>query len=158
MTMNDDQKNHLICEIADWYIGGLWEREFEELSGPEQVFRVVWMVEAEVNNGGFDQWFFNAEHQDVAGAVDALLTIGAPEMADIVRKACAAWPQGRPAVDILERRAFLAKDHEDQGQIWSELDCEFFRYPEDLTDLLYRFVVNHHREVRGFEAVGKRMN
>ncbi|MCC7293171.1 MAG: DUF4375 domain-containing protein [Phycisphaerales bacterium] len=156
--MDDDQKNHLICEVADWYIGGLWQRGFEALSGPEQVFRMVWRIEAEVNNGGFDQWFFNAEHQDVAGAVEALLTIGAPKMADIVRRACVAWPQGRPPVDIRERRAFLVKDHGHEGSIGSELDRDFLCYPEDLTDLLHRFVMKNASEILGFTAVRSRVN
>src|SRR5512139_1031136 len=63
------------------------ELGFSALSPNEQVFLLVWSLEAEVNNGGFHQLFFNSTGDRFAEIADALRTIGAVQMAAIVDRA-----------------------------------------------------------------------
>src|SRR6185295_11604327 len=55
---------------------------FRALSNPERVFLCVWNLEAEVNNGGFSQFFDNSAGDYAAETPGALRTIGAAAMAD----------------------------------------------------------------------------
>ena len=53
--MTNDREKHL-AGIYD----NLAKFSWSELSEPERAFVAVWELEAEVNNGGFSQYFFNA--------------------------------------------------------------------------------------------------
>src|SRR5262245_26824721 len=87
----------------------LWpiaHERFADLSPSEQVFILVWEVEAEVNNGGFNQFFFNSAGDRASATVAALRTIGAERMASIVDRANASFPDG-PPVDRSIRQELL---------------------------------------------------
>src|SRR5688572_28591093 len=66
------------------------------LSSAEQVFLSVWELEAEVNNGGFNQYFFNSTGDRARGAPAALRSIGASNAAAIVDRALASFAQRFP--------------------------------------------------------------
>jgi hypothetical protein len=63
------------------------------------VFVCVWELEADVNNGGFDQYYFNSSGDLAGDAVESLNAIGAKNTADVVRQANALFGAGGPAVD-----------------------------------------------------------
>lgn len=52
-----------------------WRVDYHQLSPPERVFRAIWELEGEANNGGLDQYFFNSSGSLVPDVVDALKTI-----------------------------------------------------------------------------------
>lgn len=53
----------------------------------EQVVLAIEALEREVNNGGYDQFFFNSSRRFVAVIVHALQLIGCPQTAAITQKA-----------------------------------------------------------------------
>src|SRR6185436_580594 len=67
-------------------------------SDVEQVALCMHKLEAEVNNGGFHQFFFNSSGELVPQTLDALKTIGAPKTRQLLERAVAiAFPGGYPA-------------------------------------------------------------
>ena len=56
----------------------------EGLSPEERVVHCVWWLEAEVNNGGFDQFFFNSAGGAVPETLEALEWIGANKTKDLL--------------------------------------------------------------------------
>ena len=46
-------KNSQLIEISEK--GRFWKLDFDELTPSEQVFRAIWDLEGDVNNGGFEQ-------------------------------------------------------------------------------------------------------
>lgn len=70
----------------------------QDLSPPEQTFILVWELEAEVNNGGFHQFFFNSDGDRAVLTPAALRQIGAEHTASIVERANAMFP-GAPPTD-----------------------------------------------------------
>src|SRR4051812_7921032 len=66
---------------------------------PGEVRQLVTELEAEVNNGGFDQFFFNSAGDQTARTIGALEFIGAKHTAAIVRAAAAKFPGGMPPAD-----------------------------------------------------------
>lgn len=77
---------------------------FELLTATEQVFHTVWWFEAELNNGGFDQFFFNSRGNYAAQTIAALERIGASTTANIVKRACAMFPDSTPSPDWSTRQ------------------------------------------------------
>lgn len=76
----------------------LWpiaNERFSDLSASERVFILVWEVEAEVNNGGFNQFFLNTAGDRASATAAALRTIGAERTASIVDRANSSWVFGK---------------------------------------------------------------
>jgi len=120
---------------------------FSELSPSERVFILVWELEAEVNNGGFNQFFFNSAGDRASATPAALRAIGAGRTAAIVDEANSSFPDGPPA-DRAVRQGVLETIDPDT-ELFDELDQEFYGYPDDLSALLYRFVIEHRSDIRG---------
>ena len=113
---------------------------------PQKVFTAIWEVEAEVNNGGFSQYFLNDSAESASFVVNALTTIGAHKTADICSRAIVtAFPGGLPQT-VEAIRSIAADFSEDILGKLEPLDQEFFSYPHNLTDLLFAYVTAHPEE------------
>jgi hypothetical protein len=122
----------------------VWAREAvvgaEALSGAERVFLYVWNLEAEVNNGGFDQFYINSAG-DYAGVTPAALReIGASRAAEIVQAANSVFGPMGPPTDRDARWEALDGLGAPATDVLGELDARFYEYPDDLEALLLRFV------------------
>jgi hypothetical protein len=92
-------------------------------------------LEAEVNNGGFDQFFFNAAGDNAAATIEALESVGARATAEIVRRACARFPDGMPSANRFERQEALEAVSPDSDAFEQE-DEAFYASEEDLSTLV----------------------
>ena len=99
------------------------------------VQRLVEELEAQVNNGGFDQFFFNSAGNESEPTIRALEAIGAIRTAAIVRRACARFPGGMPPADWSARQELLERVSPD-SEAFEEEDAEFYEYNEDLAALV----------------------
>jgi len=116
------------------------------LSEAERVFYITQIVEMEVNNGGFSQFFFNSSGNFSNELVSAFTAIGAHKTAAICQKAINAFGRDIP-VDWEERREMLDELESDEIiEILEECDSAFFAYEEDLNELNYNFVMNNKEQ------------
>jgi Domain of unknown function (DUF4375) len=120
-----------------------WTLGYQALHSPERVFLCVWELEAEVNNGGFDQYYFNEPGGRAIEAVRALVAIGAARMAAIVREANCLYGQAGPAPDRKTRQVQLLALPSAATERMSQLDAEFCNYPDNLEALLKAYVHEH---------------
>jgi len=106
----------------------------------------IWALEAEVNSGGFSQYFFNSSRETAGFVVETLRTVGALQTVVLCKQAIAtAFPAGLPADLGLIRSA--AADFSDETEAGLDaLDNQFYQYPDNLTDLLYEYVSAHPEE------------
>jgi hypothetical protein len=93
-------------------------------------------LEAEVNNDGFDQFFFNSPGDEAAETVAALEAIGAQKTAAILRQACAKFPGGMPPVDRDARQVILVDVVSPESHAFEQEDADFYAYEEDLSALV----------------------
>lgn len=116
------------------------------LSGPERVVYVTQMLELEVNNGGFSQYFFNSSGNEANELVDAYIQLGAPKTAAICQRAIDAYGHPIPT-DWEERRDMLEQyETDDVCTILDECDTAFFAYEENLLELTYDYVMEHRSD------------
>lgn len=92
-------------------------------------------LEAEINNGGFDQFFFNSAGDYTEETIQALIKIGALHTADIVKKAAAKFPGGMPPKERDDRQELL-EDISPDSDAFENFDEEFLAYEDDLASLL----------------------
>lgn len=145
MSLDTSEMNQRLVEFAENQNSRLWHVDYTALSPPERVFRAIWELEAEVNNGGFHQYFLNSSGSLAPDAVDALRTIGADAMAGIVEHAIKIAGYEALAFDDT-RKAKLDVGPEVLEKL-DELDQAFYANPDNLTVLLYKYVSDHAGEM-----------
>ncbi len=106
-----------------------------EMPAQDPVVELVSALEAEVNNGGFDQFFLNSAGDDTQETITALERIGALKTAKIVREAAARFPAGSPPQDRTSREEELLKIAPD-SQAFEDHDRAFYKYEDDLDALV----------------------
>src|SRR5205807_1179087 len=140
VTLETKEMNRRLIELAEDPKRRFWRLDYDALSEPERTFRAIWELEAEVNNGGFRQFFLNDSGGLVLHAVNALRRVEAHAMADIVQRAVYAVGSNTAWSDNLTRQAKLRKLSNEVEEELNKLSEEFFSYPDNLTTLLYRYV------------------
>ena len=139
-------KNAILIALSQSDRTEFGKDNFSIQSIPQKIFSCVWALEGEVNNGGFSQYFFNSSRETASFAVEALKVIGASKTAQLCEEAInVAFPSGLPADPDLIRSATADFPESTEAKL-SELDNQFYGYPDDLTDLLYRYVSMHPEE------------
>jgi hypothetical protein len=101
-----------------------------------EVRELVGILEAEVNNGGFDQFFFNSAGDRTCDIIYALEAIGAKHTAAIVRSAASKFPGGMPPVDRDARQGLLLEQVSPDSDAFESDDQAFFAYHDDLESLV----------------------
>jgi Domain of unknown function (DUF4375) len=115
---------------------------FDDLDEVDRVLVTIWGLEADVNNGGFDQFYFNGSGDLAFFAPSALRLIGANRMGDLVTQANAVFGPDGPTRSRTARQAqlFLVAPPDGDRDPWDELDRAFQAYPDDIADLLTGFL------------------
>ncbi|SDD73935.1 DMP19 family protein [Rhodococcus tukisamuensis] len=115
---------------AGWDVDALSQRDHELVA--------LWRLEADINNGGFLQFFGNWGVRNHLTAVAALDLIGACRAAELVRRMHAVIePYADEVVSPADLPGLLTESDHDRLQ---ELDEAFWEYP----DRLARLVVQHY--------------
>ena len=142
----EDENEFLIA--LDVWLGSkcTYGEAMERLSDAEKTFYLVFQLEAEVNNGGFSQFFFNTSGNFANETADALRAIGADKTAEIYLRAIGVFG-GEVPKNRRERQDMLEKAKTDEvNKILSECDREFCAYPDNLTELCYKFVFENKEQ------------
>src|SRR5687768_15196846 len=125
-----------IESLTDAALKKLWDQGFEVLDQREQLLVTIWGLEADVNNGGFDQYYFNSYGDLAQHCPGALRLIGANRTAELVELANAAFGTEGPPQNREERQDRLDEIRDTATPMWDSLEQEFYGYPDDLSELL----------------------
>ena len=116
----------------------------EKLNEYERVFLVTQILEMEVNNGGFDQFFFNSSGDFSNEIVDAFTKINAFKTAEICKKALSVF--NGPVPTDREKRMELLDELEENDEIeefLNECDNQFYKYEDKLEELTYSYLMKY---------------
>ena len=124
----------------DNYVSQLCEygERIENLTASQRAFYLNQNLEREVNNGGFQQFFFNSSGNNADETVAALASIGAHNTAELLRLAIAKFPGGKVSGDQDERQVLMVDSF--SGEAFEDLDEKFFAYEDPLTDLNFEWI------------------
>jgi hypothetical protein len=129
----------------------LWRRlELKEqagaLSASELAIVCVMNVDAEVNNGGFDQFFFNSSGDHASETGPALRRVGLADVADLYDRALKGFP-GTPLQDTGARREQMRSVPRETERVWSELDLAYYKLKVDVVAAVARFARSHPKDI-----------
>lgn len=117
--------------------------KMEALNKDERLFYISQEVEREVNNGGFDQFFFNSSGNFSNEIVEVFKTIGTGARSEICQRAVDVFGATVP-VDSFERQDLMEELDEDKRyEIWSDCDSDYYACEDDLDSLIYSFIIEH---------------
>lgn len=110
---------------------------FAELEPDAGDIYLVGLLEGDVNNGGFSQYFWNTEGQHAASTVEVLKRIGAKETASLLRRAMKLYgaPPSGDLDEWYDRLERVDSEHEEQ---LAELDEHFYEGVDDLPVLVMK--------------------
>jgi Domain of unknown function (DUF4375)/HEAT repeats len=118
---------------------------FSQLPVPQRRLVLVVYLDGQVNNGGFEQYFFNAS--DDAGEVAAALEdIGLAEAARTFRHAVSAFGKAGPSLDLDARRRQLEKLGTSGDERLEAANERWFALSADIQAPLYLYALKHKRE------------
>src|SRR5262245_20091887 len=121
-----------LFKVCDHVFDRYGKLGYDKLSQPEKVFVCVWGLEGEVNNGGFDQYYFNSSGDHAIDAVESLEAIGAKHTAGLVRQANSLFGESGPSPDRFARQKQLDSFGDAKMKKMTEIDKEFYKYEDKL--------------------------
>jgi hypothetical protein len=112
----------------------------DKLTEPQKTFYFNQYLEKEINNGGFNQYFYNSAGNFSHQTVIALRQINATKTANILQSAIDQFPNSIVPEDRTNRQAILETIEDKADGVWEQLDQKFFAYEENLSDLNIEFI------------------
>jgi hypothetical protein len=115
------------------------------LTEPERFYYSLWVLEAAVNNGGFESYFSSVSIEDAKTAAAAPDAVGAAKMSAILRAAIAML---KGPTKIPTQFSLNAKSASEQKWLDS-LSRQFTDYPDNLRQLIAAYVGTHEGAFKG---------
>lgn len=138
LLLNDDaEKITRIGEIIGKKIPK--KDNFENLNEFEKNFIYIDVLESNVTEGGFIQFFFNSSGQFTHEVFQAYLAIKAEKTVDILTKAIFLFPEV-PVPKNTHLRRKLLMEKESNIDLWDDLDKEFDKYEDNIIALTLDYV------------------
>lgn len=119
--------------------------EFEvvsNLSQPRQAIYIIWQIEAEVNNGGFNQFYFNSSGQFADKSENAFKQIGSIKFTDLMHRANETFNKNKEQITKEQDGTIEGFSKSYNENPLNKLDSEFYKTyeSEDLSKLKVEFM------------------
>lgn len=139
-----EDKTLFLIAMSDWLNRKCgYGEHISLLTLEERVIFIVDLFQAEVNNGGFDQYLHNRSGIFAGELVSSLLAIGACLTAEICKRALSTFPAELPA-DYEARYALLDELITDEiAEALDSFDMQIYDYPDDLENLMYLYITEN---------------
>jgi hypothetical protein len=138
LLLNDDaEKITRIGEIIGKKIPA--KDNFSNLNEFEKTFIYIDVLEDNVTNGGFIQFFFNSSGQFAHEIFQAYLAIKAETTLDILTKAIHLFPE-MPVPKNPRIRQQILMEKDSNIDLWDTLDTEFYKYEDNIIELTLNYV------------------
>jgi HEAT repeat protein len=121
---------------------------FEGASKPEQHVTAIMDLDAEVNNGGYSQYFFNCAGDRWPIAIESAKTIGAVHLAAQLERAIAVFGT-RPSLDRSRRIKQYGRLSDEIENALDDLSSEYYKDADRLDVLLASYMIRHKDAIRG---------
>jgi hypothetical protein len=141
------EKTHESATVVGALLYRIRAKPVERLSLIEKRLLAVDDLRAEVNNGGFEQYFSNAPGDQSAVALQAFRDMGATHLARLLQRALAAFPGGKPPTDMAKRQKVVEQIRRRAQAVWGASDEEFYLREEGLSDLALAYAKKYRTQI-----------
>lgn len=150
-TTSDENLEQIIVDNISLKVNGDSENEYfvaRELTKPQQFIFIIEQVEAEVNNGGFNQFFYNSSKEYAKNMEEAFKAIGATKFSALVSKANKIYNYHKEEIIKMQDGSLDGFSKSYDNNPLNKLDDEFYVLykKEDLGKLKIKFIRSHKTE------------
>ncbi|MEO7488816.1 MAG: DUF4375 domain-containing protein [Ferruginibacter sp.] len=150
-TTSDDELLQTVFDNLIAKFPNDYRKEYQTVLGwtkSQQAIYIIWCLEAEVNNGGYNQFYYNPSGQYADLAPDALKLIGALNFADLTARANEVYKNDNEKITKEQDGTLegFSKSYDDNPL--GEFDDAFYdlSMKEDLQKIQVDFIRNHKQE------------
>ncbi len=147
-TTSDDKLLQVVFDNLSAKQPTDYQKEYEtvlSMNKARQAIYLIWLLEAEVNNGGYNQFYFNSSGQFYKHLPDALKLVGANKFADLTKRANDTFEKENPKITQHQDGTLegFSKSYDDNPL--KKFDDEFYDLykTENLQQLQVRFIRKH---------------
>lgn len=144
-STNDEELLQLIFNNLSDKLPDDYDKEFKTVTSwnkSRQAIYVIWLLEGEVNNGGFNQFYFNSSGEFAELLPDALELVGAKKFANLMLRANSTYLTENDKITEHQDGTIegFSKSYEDNPL--DEYDDEFYELydVENLNDLQIEYI------------------
>ncbi len=139
----------LVSHGLNGFSDRIWKAEgTAALAQPQRNYLAVMVLDAEVRNGGFSQYFFNSSGDDWKTALSGLETMGSKERLAILKKTLAKFNKSSPSENRNQRMEQLAKIESGKDSVFNELNTRYYECEENLEVLMMHYVLRNAEAFR----------
>ncbi len=150
-STSDDEILFTIFENLNSKLPNDYHKEYESVmlwTKPRQFIYLIWLLEAEVNNGGYNQFYFNSSGQYYKLLPGVLKLIGADKFAELTERANSVFEKENNKIKQHQDGTIegFSKSYDDNPL--NKLDVEFYLLyeQEDLQKLQIDYIRKHKEE------------
>ncbi len=122
--------------------------KISKLSKGQQAIFSIWMLQAEVNNGGFNQFYYNSSGQFANMAEEGLKLIGANKYAELVKQANNTYLTIKDELEEKNDGSIESFSESYEDNPLNELDDKFYELEEQesLDSIQIAFIEENYKE------------
>jgi hypothetical protein len=144
-SIPDDKLEQTIFDNIYEIIGDDYKNELnnvKKLTKGQQAFFSTWILEGEINNGGFNQFYFNSSGQYAEMAEIGLKTIGADKFSELTSKANKIYIENKERLEEFDDGTMESFSESYKDNPLNDLDTEFYELykSEKIGDLRIKYI------------------
>jgi hypothetical protein len=144
-SIPDDKLEQTIFDNIYEIIGDDYKNELnnvKKLTKGRQAFFSTWILEGEINNGGFNQFYFNSSGQYAEMAEIGLKTIGADKFSELTSKANKIYIENKERLEEFDDGTMESFSESYKDNPLNDLDTEFYELyeSEKIGDLRIKYI------------------
>ena len=116
------------------------------LPKPQQVIYIVWTLDAEVNNGGFNQFYYNSSGQFAELAPEALKLVGATQYAALTDAANEVYKKNKERITKHHDGTIEGFSKSYENNPLEKFDDQFYVMKEPLMDLQVAYIRKNKKD------------
>ena len=144
-TTADDNLLQVLFDNLSEKLPKDYEKEYETVMSwnkSRQAIYMIWVLEAEVNNGGYNQFYFNSSGQFYKHLPEALKLVGANKFADLTKRANDTFEKENPKITQHQDGTLEGFSKSYENSPLNKFDDEFYALykAENLQEIQVEFV------------------
>ena len=153
-TISDDKILQAVFDNLSEKQPSDYEKEYETViswNKERQAIYIIWILEAEVNNGGFNQFYFNSSGQFYKHLPEALKLVGAEQFSNLTKRANQIYEENKTRLVKFDDGTIESFSESYKGNPLNDLDTEFYELykSENLEQLQVRFIKGNKTKFTG---------
>lgn len=128
-----------------------YEKEYETVMNwnkSRQAIYMIWLLEGEVNNGGYNQFYFNSSGQFYKHLPEMLKLVGAIKFADLTQRANNTFEKENPKITQHQDGTLEGFSKSCDDNPLNKFDDEFYKLyeKENLQEIQVKYIRTHKTE------------